>query len=63
MRENWLSEIYQHIKAARNEHLSQALSLLRKKAAYDPEIAEVIDLLLLWAPGQGQKDEKTTNNS
>ena len=62
MRENGLSEIYQHSKVARKEHLSQALSLLRKKAAYDPEIAKVIDLLLLWAPGQGQDEQKTTHN-
>jgi len=62
MREDWLSEIYQRIKAARNEHLSQALSLLRKKATHDPEIAEAIGLLLLWAPDQEQKEQKTTNN-
>ena len=62
MRENWLSEIYQHIKIARNEHLSQALSLLRKKAVFDPEIAEAIHLLLLCTPGPEQAEEKTTNN-
>lgn len=62
MRENWLSEIYQHIKAAHNERLSQVLSLLSKKASTDPEVAEALRLLHLWAPDQGQEDEKATNN-
>ena len=58
MRENWLAEIYQNIKRSRNERLSQALSLLQKKAATDPDIAEALRLLRPWAPGQEQNDEK-----
>jgi hypothetical protein len=58
MRENWLAEIYQNIKRSRNERLSQALSLLQKKAATDPDIAEALRLLRPWAPGQEQDDEK-----
>jgi hypothetical protein len=57
MRENWLAEIYQTIKKARNERLSQALSLLDKKATSDPEVAEALRLLRPWAPGQEQDDE------
>ena len=52
MRENWLAEIYEDIKKARNELLSQALSLLDKKAASDPEIAEAVRLLRPWVTGQ-----------
>jgi hypothetical protein len=60
MREHWLTEIYQDIKKARNERLSQALSLLDKKAVSDPDIAEAVRLLRQWVTGQGQNDE--TNN-
>jgi len=62
MRENWLAEIYQNIKKARDERLSRALSLLHKKAANDPEVAEALRLLRPWAPGQRQEDEKTTDH-
>jgi hypothetical protein len=58
MREHWLAEIYQNIKRSRNERLSQALGLLHKKAATDPEVAEALRLLRPWAPGQEQDDEK-----
>jgi hypothetical protein len=54
MRERWLAEIYQTIKKTRNEHLSQALSLLDKKAASDPEVAEAVSLLRPWVTDQGQ---------
>jgi hypothetical protein len=57
MRGHWLAEIYQNIKRSRNERLSQALSLLHKKAATDPEVAEALRLLSPWAPGQEQDDE------
>ena len=57
MRAHWLTEIYQDIKKARNERLSQALSLLDKKAASDPDIAEAIRLLRPWVTGHGQDDE------
>jgi hypothetical protein len=63
MRENWLAEIYQNIKRARNERLSQAFSLLDKKAASDPEVAEAISLLRPWVTGQGQDDETTSNGT
>ena len=62
MRENWLAEIYQTIKKARNERLSQALSLLHKKAASDPEVAEALRLLHPWAPSQRQENERTPDN-
>jgi hypothetical protein len=61
MRENWLSELYQNIKKARDERLAQALILLHKKAASDPEIAEAVRLLRPWMPGRGQEDETTSN--
>ena len=60
MRKHWLSEIYQNIKKARNERLSRALSLLGKKAASDPEIAEVLNLLRPWVLGQGQAEEPSS---
>ena len=53
MRENWIAEIYQDIKKARNERQSQALSLLDKKAASDPDIAEAVSLLHPWVTDQG----------
>ena len=58
MRDNWLAEIYQDIKRSNNARLSQALSLLDKKAASDPEIAEAVRLLRSWVTGQAQDDEK-----
>jgi len=58
MRENWLAEIYRNIKRSRNERLCQALSLLDKKAASDPDVAEAVSLLRLWVTDQGQDDEK-----
>ena len=58
MRANWLIEAYQKIKRSRDERLSRALSLLSKKAASDPEVAEALRLLRPWAPGQGLEDEK-----
>ena len=61
MRENWLAEIYQNIKKARDERLSRALRLLGRKAASDPDVAEALRLLRPWAPGQEQDDE-TRNN-
>jgi hypothetical protein len=54
MRAHWLTEIYSNIKKARHERLSQALSLLDKKAASDPEVAEAISLLRPWLTAQGQ---------
>ena len=54
MRAHWLAEIYQDIKKARNERQSQALSLLDKKAASDPDIAEAVRLLRSWVTGQRQ---------
>ena len=62
MRENWLTEMYHNIKKAHNERLSQALSLLSRKAASDPEVAEALRLLRPWAPGQGQEDERTPDD-
>ena len=60
MRENWLAEIYQNIKRSRHERLSQALGLLDKKVASDPEVAEAVSLLRPWVTGQGQDDEKNS---
>jgi hypothetical protein len=57
MRAHWLTEIYRDIKKAHNERLSQALSLLAKKVASDPEVAEVVSLLRPWVTDQGQDDE------
>ena len=59
MRENWLAEIYKNIKQSHNERLSQALILLSRKAANDPEVAEALRLLRPWATGQESEEEKT----
>ena len=55
MRENWLAELYQSIKTTRNNQISLAMSLLRKKAARDPEVAEALRLLHAFASGQEQE--------
>ncbi len=62
MREQWLTELYRSIKKARDERLTRALSLLSKKAASDPEIAEALHLLRPVAPSQGPEDETTSND-
>lgn len=45
-----LIEIYRHIQRQRDELLAQILRVLDRKAVADPEISEVIDLLLEWIP-------------
>jgi hypothetical protein len=62
MRDNGLNEMYHKIRQARNAQFSAALSLLRKKAATDPEVAEALRLLRPWVPGQGQDDETTNRH-
>jgi hypothetical protein len=62
MRAHWLTEIYHNIKQVRNERLARAISLLSRKAASDPEVAEALRLLRPWTPGQGQDDETTSND-
>jgi hypothetical protein len=57
------TKIYQTNKKDRNDRLSQALSLLDKKAASDPEIAEALRLLRPWAPGQAQDNETMSNDN
>ena len=57
MRENWLVEIYQNIKKTHAERLSQAVSLLQKKAARDPEVAEALRLLHPFPSGQEQEEK------
>jgi len=58
MCERLLTNIYRNIKKARDEGLSRGLDLLRKKAANDPENAEVLRLLRPLTLDQGQEDEK-----
>ena len=55
MREGWLAEIYQNIKQTRTNQISLAMSLLQKKAARDPEVAEALRLLHAFASDQEQE--------
>ena len=57
MREEWIVKMYQSIKKARTEQLSQAISLLRQKAARDPEVAEALRLLHPFVSGQEQEEK------
>jgi hypothetical protein len=57
MREDWLAEIYQNIKQTRTSQISLAMSLLRKRAARDPVVAEAIRLLHPFASGQEQEEK------
>jgi hypothetical protein len=57
MREDWLAEIYQNIKQTRTNQISLAMSLLRKKAARDPEVAEALRLLHPFVSGQEQEEK------
>jgi hypothetical protein len=63
MRESWLAELYQTIKKTHTEQLSRAMSLLQKKAARDPEVAEALRLLHPWVSGQGQGDEPNADGT
>jgi hypothetical protein len=63
MREEWIVEMYQSIKKARTEQLSRAISLLRQKAAHDPEVAEALRLLYPWASGQGQEEQPNADGA
>lgn len=46
-----LTRLYAEIKARRAEQLAWAIGVLEPKAAGDPELAEVLELLRQWAHG------------
>jgi precorrin-3B methylase len=59
MREEWIVKMYQSIKKARTEQLSRAMSILQRKAARDPEVAEALCLLYPLVSGQEQEEKPT----
>jgi transcriptional regulator GlxA family with amidase domain len=62
MKRDFIFDIYKKVKEARDRELERILKMLRPKAAGDPEIQEVLQLLENWLRRENSSKETAASN-
>ena len=62
MKRDFIFDIYRKVKEERDKELERILKMLRPKAAGDPEIQEVLQLLENWSRSENGSKETLASN-